>query len=131
MPFETYRVVEFDRYALLSYNAVHHTMFETQDITQVHASDLCITDTDTYEYIMTYSFPCQDLSNAGHQKGMTKGSGTRSGLLWEVERILDECDELPQILLMENVEMIFGQMFEGKEDHWKRWLEEKCYEDSH
>lgn len=29
------------------------------------------------------------------------------------------------------LEMIFGQMFEGKEDHWKRWLEEKCYEDSH
>ena len=29
------------------------------------------------------------------------------------------------------LEAIFGQLFEGKEDHWKRWLEEKCYEDSH
>ena len=28
------------------------------------------------------------------------------------------------------LEGIFGQMFVGKEDHWKRWLEEKCYEDS-
>lgn len=52
---------------------------------------------------MTYSFPCQDLSIAGKRKGMSKGDNTRSGLLWEVERLLDECKELPQILLMENV----------------------------
>ena len=52
---------------------------------------------------MTYSFPCQDLSVAGKMKGMTKGSGTRSGLLWEVERLLTECKELPQVLVMENV----------------------------
>ena len=58
VPFETYRAVEIDKYALASYNAIRGTEFTTQDITQVHASDLCITDTDTYEYIMTYSFPC-------------------------------------------------------------------------
>ena len=40
---------------------------------------------------MTYSFPCQDLSLAGKRKGMSDTS-TRSGLLWEVERILDECE---------------------------------------
>ena len=39
---------------------------------------------------MTYSFPCQDLSSAGLGKGMAKDSGTRSGMLWEVERILNE-----------------------------------------
>lgn len=42
---------------------------------------------------------------------MTKGSGTRSGLLWEVERILNECkdkDSLPQVLLMENVPDVIG-----------------------
>lgn len=41
-------------------------------------------------HIWTYSFPCQDLSLAGLGKGMAKGSGTRSGLLWEIERILRE-----------------------------------------
>ena len=72
------------------------------NIQQVKGKDLDIKDTDKYEYIMTYSFPCQDLSLAGKGKGMSDTS-TRSGMLWEVERILSECEELPQILLMENV----------------------------
>lgn len=46
---------------------------------------------------------CQDLSLAGKGAGMQKGTGTRSGLLWEVERILEECKEnLPQVLVMEH-----------------------------
>ena len=60
------------------------------NIQQTHAEDLEIIDTDKYCYVMTYSFPCQDLSLAGKGAGMEKGSGTRSGMLWEVERILDE-----------------------------------------
>lgn len=106
--FEHYRVVEFDKYAIRSYNAIHGTNFETTDICDVHASDLGVVDKDKYCYIMTYSFPCTDLSLAGQQKGMSKGSGTRSGLLWEVERILEECTELPDILLMENVTQVHG-----------------------
>lgn len=85
--FEHYRVVEFDKYAIASYNAVHGTDFPTMDITKVHAEDLNICDTETFTYLLTYSFPCTDLSVAGKQAGMSKGSGTRSGLLWEVERI--------------------------------------------
>lgn len=88
--FEHYRICEFDKYAVQSYNAVHGTDFKTSDITKITADDLGIVDTDKYCYVMTYSFPCQDLSNAGLGKGMAKGSGTRSGLLWEVERLLDE-----------------------------------------
>ena len=99
--FEHYKVVEFDKYAIASYNAIHGTNFITQDITKIKGSDLEIVDTNKYCYIMTYSFPCQDLSLAGKQAGMTKGSSTRSGLLWEVERLLNETKELPQILLME------------------------------
>lgn len=58
MTFEHYRICEFDKYAVLSYNAVHGTNFETSDITKIHAEDLSVTDTDKYCYIMTYSFPC-------------------------------------------------------------------------
>jgi DNA (cytosine-5)-methyltransferase 1 len=107
--FEHYRICEFDKYAVKSYNAIHGTNFETSDITKITANDLSIVDTDKYCYVMTYSFPCQDLSNAGNGKGMTKGSGTRSGLLWEVERLLTETKELPQVLLMENVPQVIGQ----------------------
>ena len=107
--FEHYRVVEFDKYAIKSYNAVHGTDFPAIDITTVHAADLGIVDTNDYCYMMTYSFPCTDLSVAGLQKGMKKGSGTRSGLLWEVERLLKEMNELPQILFMENVTQVHNQ----------------------
>jgi len=111
--FEHYRVVEFDKYAIASYNAVHGTDFPTMDITKVHAEDLNICNTETFTYLLTYSFPCTDLSIAGKQAGMSKGSGTRSGLLWEVERILTEIrdsnGELPQILFMENVPQVHSQ----------------------
>lgn len=111
--FEHYRLCEFDKYAVQSYNAVHGTNFKTSDITKIKAADLGITEIDKYEYIMTYSFPCQDLSIAGKQSGMAKGSGTRSGLLWEVERLLKECKELPQVLLMENVPQVLNCDFGG------------------
>lgn len=65
--FEHYRVVEFDKYAIASYNAVHGTDFPTMDITKVHAEDLNICDTETFTYLLTYSFPCTDLSVAGKQ----------------------------------------------------------------
>lgn len=107
--FEHYRVVEFDKYAIKSYNAIHGTDFPTMDITETHADDLGIVDTDKYDYIMTYSFPCTDLSSAGKMQGMSRDSGTRSGLLWEVERLLKETKELPQFLLMENVPEVIGQ----------------------
>jgi DNA (cytosine-5)-methyltransferase 1 len=96
-------------------------------ILNISGADLGIVDTDTYCYVMTYSFPCQDLSLAGKQKGMEKGSGTRSGLLWEVERLLNECDELPQILLMENVTQVHGTKNREHFEEWIAFLESKGY----
>lgn len=125
--FEHYRVVEFDKYAIKSYNAVHGTDFPAIDITTVHAADLGIVDTNDYCYMMTYSFPCTDLSVAGLQKGMKKGSGTRSGLLWEVERLLKEMDELPQILFMENVTQVHNQQNIEDFKSWLNFLESLGY----
>lgn len=125
--FEHYRVCEFDKYAIQSYNAIHGTEFDTSDVTQITANDLGIVDTDKYCYIMTYSFPCQDLSLAGKQQGMAKGENTRSGLLWEVERLLNECKELPQILLMENVTQVHGKKNKEHFDAWIEFLESKGY----
>ena len=125
--FYHYRVVEFEKYAIKSYNAIHGTDFEPMDITKIIGSDLGISDTDKYCYIMTYSFPCQDLSVAGKQNGMTKGSGTRSGLLWEVERLLNEVDNLPQVLLMENVPQVHGKKNMEDFQRWIDFLESKGY----
>lgn len=129
--FEHYRVVEFDKYAIESYNAVHGTDFSTMDITKVHAEDLNICDTNAFTYLLTYSFPCTDLSVAGKQAGMSKGSGTRSGLLWEVERILTEIRdsnrELPQILFMENVPQVHGKKNINDFEKWLGFLESLGY----
>ena len=99
------------------------------NIQQVKAKDLEIVDTDKYDYILTYSFPCQDLSLAGKGKGMSDTS-TRSGMLWEVERILSECYELgtmPQILLMENVPQVHGTDNVKDFNKWQLRLEELGY----
>lgn len=121
--FEHYRICEFDKYAVASYNAIHGTSFATSDITQIHAEDLGIVETDKYEYIMTYSFPCTDISTVGKQQGMSREAGTHSGLLWEVERLLKEAKELPQILLMENVAGVISEKNRTDFFEWCRFLE--------
>lgn len=125
--FEHYRVIEFDRFAIASYNAIHGTDFTTKDITTTSGVDLGIVDTDSFIYIMTYSFPCQDLSVAGRGRGMSKGSNTRSGLLWEVERLLNETHNLPQILVMENVTQVHSKKNMPDFQKWLSYLKTKGY----
>lgn len=133
--FSHYKLVEFDKYAVASYNAIHGTEFETKDIKEVQATDLEVVDTDNNEYILTYSFPCTDLSVAGRGLGMSRDSGTRSSLLWEVERLLRECKELegktdsnnqtygmPQVLLMENVIQVHSKSNENM-SLFNEWLD--------
>lgn len=131
--FERYRLVEVDKYAVASYNAIHGTDFETMDIRSIHGSDLGIERRNEFTYLLTYSFPCTDLSIAGRMEGMRKedwlqGKSTRSGLLWEVERIFTECgDNLPDILLMENVPQVHQDKNAEDFNSWTEFLREKGY----
>lgn len=85
--------------------------------------------------LLTYSFPCQDLSNVGalhgYNKGIDRDAHNRSGLLWEVERMLTERKEaklsLPQFLLLENVTALEAKRHKGNFDEWKAKLEEMGY----
>lgn len=80
--------------------------------------------------LLVYSFPCQDLSTGGLGKGMKKGSGTRSGLLWEIERILKglkELNRLPEYLLLENVKTIKAESNKPDLDEWLAFLESIGY----
>ena len=86
-------------------------------ITEIKAESFPDTD------LLVYSFPCQDLSTGGLGKGMKKGSGTRSGLLWEVERLLRglaEQGRLPEYLLLENVKQIRAS---ANIDDLNQWLD--------
>ena len=103
--------------------AITHNLVNIQ---QVKGADLEIKDTDYFTYLLTYSFPCQDLSLAGKGKGMSDTS-TRSGLLWEVERILTECEHKPQVLLMENVPQVHSQDNMKDFYKWQVRLEELGY----
>lgn len=86
-------------------------------------------DTD----LLTYSFPCQDLSTGGLTKGMKKGSGTRSGLLWEIEKILKllkKENRLPKYLLMENVKAIIADSNRPDLEQWLSFLKSIGYQNS-
>ena len=85
--------------------------------------------------ILTYSFPCQDLSNVGafhgYNKGIEKGSDSRSSLLWQVGRILGEMREtgktLPRFLVMENVPTLLSKRHSGNFSIWIEELKELGY----
>jgi DNA (cytosine-5)-methyltransferase 1 len=96
--YEVVGISEIDKYALASYKAMHNECPNLGSITDIKGKDMPKTD------IFTYSFPCTDLSKAGQQKGLN--TDTRSGLIFEVLRLLHEMQEhnkLPQVLIMENV----------------------------
>lgn len=93
-------------------------------ITELKGCDMPETD------LLVYSFPCQDLSTGGLGKGMSKGSGTRSGLLWEIERILNELNalgRLPEYLLLENVKTIKASTNINDLNQWLSFLESIGY----
>lgn len=107
------------------YNAIKSTN-NLVNIQNIQAKDLDIIDTDIYIYICFYSFPCQDLSLAGKGKGMADTS-TRSGLLWEVERLLSDLEEKPQCLIMENVVDVHNERNKDDFIRWIKRLEELGY----
>ena len=84
--------------------------------------------------LFTYSFPCQDISNQWKKAWFSKDNEckTRSGLLWEIERILKEIktldkNSLPKILMMENVKAILNKQFENDLNWWIKELKKLWY----
>lgn len=114
IPHERTAVAEIDKRAYDAYCAIHGDTPNLGDVTKIDALPECD--------ILTYSFPCQDLSMAGNLKGMERGSGTRSSLLWEVERLLKQYTEsgrtLPKYLIMENVDQIANKKNIGAFTEW-------------
>lgn len=75
--------------------------------------------------LFTYSFPCQSISFAGYGHGLDRGSGTRSSLLWECERVIEQ--QKPKYLLMENVKALLSVKHKHNFDIWKEWLDDMGY----
>ena len=111
-------IFEIDKFALKSYEAIHGECPNLGDISKIKVEDIPQHD------LFTYSFPCQDLSIAGKQKGMIRGV-TRSGLLYECERIIKYCK--PKYLLLENVKNLVGKKNKPQFDEWLKFLEDLGY----
>ena len=113
-------ISEIDRYAIQAYNQLHGETHNWGDITKIDETKL------PYYDLITYSSPCQDFSLAGLQRGGDEGSGTRSSLLWECERIIRAVR--PKYLLMENVKNLVGEKHKHNFIRWLRVLEMMGYQ---
>lgn len=91
--------VEIDKYAIASFNAIHGTNFEPQDITKW--------DKDIQVDLIMHGSPCQDFSLAGKQAGGDEGSGTRSSLMYETIRIVEKLK--PKYVVWENVKNLLSK----------------------
>jgi DNA (cytosine-5)-methyltransferase 1 len=109
--------VEIDKYAVKSFNAMHNTNFEPQDI---------ITwDKDIEVDLIMHGSPCQDFSLAGKQAGGDKDSGTRSSLLYETIRIVSKLK--PKYVIWENVKNVISQKHRHNFDEYLKEMEELGY----
>ena len=115
---------EIDKYASKSYAAIHNVSEDMNlgDITQIDEITLP-KDID----LITYGFPCQDISLAGKQKGLFNedGSKTRSGLFFEALRIIKETQ--PRVAIAENVKNLTGKKFKQQFDIVLKSLEDAGY----
>lgn len=100
------------------------------DVKSIHAQDI-----PNNLDVLTYSFPCQDLSNVGGfhrvQRGIDRDANSRSGLLWEVERILKERKalsmDMPRFLILENVTSLLAERHRHNFEDWKEQLRKLGY----
>ena len=112
---------EIDDNAIAAHNAVFPEYAECYhgDISKVDWYR--VSDFDLF----TYSFPCQDISNAGLQRGLREGSGSRSSLLWECRRAIET--KRPSFLLLENVAALASKKFMPDFQRWIDYLDEQGY----
>lgn len=109
--------VEIDKYAINSFNAIHGTNFEPQDITTWNKNI-------SVDLIM-HGSPCQDFSLAGKQAGGDEGSGTRSSLMYETIRIVEKLK--PKYVLWENVKNLLSKKHRHNFDAYLETLEQLGY----
>lgn len=117
IPHKVVGISEIDKWAIKAYNALHDNVKNYGDISKINPCDLPDFD------LFTYSFPCQDISIAGYQKGIKQG--TRSGLLYECEKIIEV--KRPKYLMLENVKNLVGKNFKFQFDEWLKYLETLGY----
>ena len=109
--------VEIDKYAVKSFNAMHGTNYETQDVREW--------DKDIQVDLVMHGSPCQDFSSAGKNAGGDKGSGTRSSLMYETIRIVEKLK--PKYVIWENVKNLLSAKHKHNFDAYLETMEQLGY----
>lgn len=109
--------VEIDKFAIASFNALHGTNFEPQDITAW--------DKDIEVDFIMHGSPCQDFSVAGKGAGGDEGSGTRSSLMYETLRIVEKLK--PKYVIWENVKNLLSKKHRHNFDAYLERMSELGY----
>lgn len=118
--FQTVGISEIDKYAIKAYETLHGNSIPNYgDITKIDWNN-----TPDFD-LLTYSFPCQDISSAGKQRGFSEGSGTRSSCLWACANAIEK--KRPKFLLMENVKALTQKKFSADFRRWREWLIKQGY----
>lgn len=110
--------VEIDKYAIKSFNAIHGTNFEPQDITKWNK--------DIKADLIMHGSPCQDFSVAGKNAGGDEGSGTRSSLLYETLRIVEKVQ--PDIVIWENVKNLLSKRHKHNHEAYIQRMSDMGYD---
>lgn len=113
---------EIDKNAIAAHNAVFP---EDKDNNLGDISKIDWSKAPDFD-LFTYSFPCQDISSSGKQRGFKEGAGTRSSLLWECKKAIEA--KKPRFLMMENVKAIVSAKFMPFLRQWQAWLHQQGYE---
>ena len=124
--YEVVNYCEIDKYASKSYSAIHGVP-ETKnlwDITKVNVFNL---PKPGEIDLVTYGFPCQDISLAGNQKGLFNEDGTltRSGLFFEALKVIEYCK--PKVAIAENVKNLTSKKFDTQFETVLKSLEDAGY----
>ncbi len=107
--------------AVIAHKVLHPDSAEKNwgDITKIRWQDLPDFD------LLSYSTPCQSISQAGLQHGFTEGSGTRSSIIWNVRDCVKA--KRPKFMMLENVKVMVSSKYVGLFNVWQRELEKLGY----
>ena len=117
IPYEIVDYVEIDKHAVDSFNAIHNTNYQPQNITEW--------DKDIDVDLIMHGSPCQDFSLAGKQAGGDKDSGTRSSLMYETIRIVEKLK--PKYVIWENVKNLLSKKHRHNFDAYLETMKQLGY----
>lgn len=119
--FKIVDAIEIDKYAVKSYNAIYNANIEPKDVCEYKPDKIDIGEID----LLFHGSPCQDFSLAGKQAGGDKDSGTRSSLMYETIRIVEELK--PKYVIWENVKNLLSKKHKHNFDAYLEKMKQLGY----